>query len=158
MPQGMKIAPPPPQNRRKRGGRVQFVNSEHNYREEPRSPPTIEDNPSLGKLNLINSEFITSAPDDAPAATPPSELTTPSPPIPQLTDAEALEKVTEPPPNLTINSEQVYCPECYLPLHPDPKPEKLYIFLHALKYTTSLGAFETSMPEWAAEDFVWDQS
>ncbi|THU90456.1 pseudouridine synthase [Dendrothele bispora CBS 962.96] len=31
----------------------------------------------------------------------------------------------------------LYCPECYLPLHPDPKPEQLYIFLHALRrYTT----------------------
>lgn len=50
-----------------------------------------------------------------------------------------------------------YCPECYLPLHPDPKPEKLYIFLHALRYTTSLGSFETGMPEWAKPDFLWDQ-
>ncbi|CAE6425854.1 unnamed protein product [Rhizoctonia solani] len=26
----------------------------------------------------------------------------------------------------------LYCTECYLPLRPDPKPESLYIFLHAL--------------------------
>jgi tRNA pseudouridine32 synthase len=51
-----------------------------------------------------------------------------------------------------------YCPECYLPLHPDPKPERLYIFLHALRYTTSLGCFETEMPEWAAEGWEWDRS
>ncbi|KAL1737903.1 hypothetical protein HDZ31DRAFT_78787, partial [Schizophyllum fasciatum] len=51
----------------------------------------------------------------------------------------------------------LYCAECYLPLHPDPKPEALYIFLHALRYTTSLGTFETEMPEWAAGDFVWDR-
>jgi len=51
-----------------------------------------------------------------------------------------------------------YCPECYIPLHPDPKPERLYIFLHALRYTTSLGCFETEMPEWAAEGWEWDQS
>lgn len=51
----------------------------------------------------------------------------------------------------------LYCPECYLPLHPDPKPEKLYIFLHALRYTSpSLGAFETSLPEWAAEGYTWE--
>jgi hypothetical protein len=55
-------------------------------------------------------------------------------------------------------SENSYCPECYLPLHPDPKPEKLYIFLHALRYTTSLGKFETPMPEWAQEGWVWDRS
>jgi len=52
--------------------------------------------------------------------------------------------------------ELLYCPECYLPLHPDPKPEKLYIFLHAIRYTTSLGSFETEMPEWAAKDFQWE--
>ncbi|KAG7091304.1 hypothetical protein E1B28_010350 [Marasmius oreades] len=53
---------------------------------------------------------------------------------------------------------QLYCPECYLPLHPDPIPEKLYIFLHALRYTTSLGTFETEMPEWSAEGWEWDRS
>lgn len=43
-----------------------------------------------------------------------------------------------------------FCPECYVPLAPDPSPEKLFIFLHALRYTTPWGAFETEMPEWAA--------
>jgi hypothetical protein len=52
----------------------------------------------------------------------------------------------------------LYCPECYLPLHPDPKPEKLYIFLHALRYETTLGEFETPMPEWAQEGYEWDRS
>ncbi|THU86790.1 hypothetical protein K435DRAFT_682969, partial [Dendrothele bispora CBS 962.96] len=51
----------------------------------------------------------------------------------------------------------LYCPECYLPLHPDLKPEQLYIFLHALRYTTSLGCFETEMPEWSAEGWTWDR-
>lgn len=46
---------------------------------------------------------------------------------------------------------KLYCPECYLPLHPDPSPGKLFIFLHALRYTTSLGRFETEMPWWAQE-------
>jgi hypothetical protein len=32
------------------------------------------------------------------------------------------------------------------------------LFLHALKYTTSLGAFSMEMPKWAAEGWVWDQS
>lgn len=27
----------------------------------------------------------------------------------------------------------LYCTECYLPLRPDPKPDSLYIFLHALR-------------------------
>jgi hypothetical protein len=55
-----------------------------------------------------------------------------------------------------VQHENLYCPECYLPLHPDPKPERLYIFLHALRYTTSLGSFETEMPEWAAEGWTWN--
>ncbi|KAH8830423.1 pseudouridine synthase [Flagelloscypha sp. PMI_526] len=49
----------------------------------------------------------------------------------------------------------LYCPECYLPLHPDPKPEDLYIFLHAWRYTMSLGTFETDLPEWAASNYKW---
>ncbi|KAF9462388.1 pseudouridine synthase [Collybia nuda] len=57
-----------------------------------------------------------------------------------------------------VQSDNLYCPECYLPLHPDPKPERLYIFLHALKYTTSLGSFHTDMPEWAAEGWTWDRT
>ena len=56
------------------------------------------------------------------------------------------------------SSDGLYCPECYLPLHPDPVPEKLYIFLHALRYTSeSLGAFETAMPEWAAPSYTWEK-
>ena len=55
-------------------------------------------------------------------------------------------------------NDALYCPECYLPLHPDPAPEKLYIFLHALRYTSSsLGAFETALPEWAAKGYVWEE-
>jgi len=77
----------------------------------------------------------------------------------QLTAEEALAKLdvadTDIPAQEDDNS---YCPECYLPLHPDPKPEKLYVFLHALRYTTSLGSFETEMPGWAAEGWTWDTS
>ncbi|KAH8976687.1 hypothetical protein EDB86DRAFT_1589546 [Lactarius hatsudake] len=35
----------------------------------------------------------------------------------------------------------LYCGECYLSLHPDPPPERLYIFPHALRCTASLGVF-----------------
>ncbi|KAE9402811.1 pseudouridine synthase [Gymnopus androsaceus JB14] len=55
------------------------------------------------------------------------------------------------------DAKQLYCPECYLPLHPDPDPEKLYIFLHALRYTTSLGMFETEMPAWSKAGFTWNR-
>lgn len=86
----------------------------------------------------------------------------PEEPSQQLSTEEILEKVShmEPLENTTavVQGGNLYCPECYLPLHPDPKPERLYIFLHALKYTTSLGTFETGMPEWSAKGWTWDRS
>lgn len=51
---------------------------------------------------------------------------------------------------------ELYCKECYVPLHPDPPPGKLFIFLHALRYTTSHGSFETEMPWWASEQWSGD--
>ncbi|KAI5831254.1 pseudouridine synthase [Schizophyllum commune Tattone D] len=82
------------------------------------------------------------------------------PPLPadqlSITDVTATNPPLAPGAKVMLD-DSLYCAECYLPLHPDPKPEALYIFLHALRYTTSLGTFETEMPEWAAEDFEWDQ-
>jgi len=75
--------------------------------------------------------------------------------VARMNDSEVAEETDEPLPPLDENGYQ-YCPECYLPLHPDPKPEKLYIFLHALRYTTSLGSFETEMPDWAGEGWRWE--
>ena len=75
--------------------------------------------------------------------------------VARMNDSGAVEGTDEPSPPLDENGYQ-YCPECYLPLHPDPKLEKLYIFLHALRYTTSLGSFETEMPDWAAEGWEWN--
>ncbi|EED82536.1 predicted protein, partial [Postia placenta Mad-698-R] len=69
---------------------------------------------------------------------------------PLATSATDSDSATPSPVKDTANG-ALYCSECYLPLHPDPKPERLYIFLHALRYTTSLGSFETGIPEWAAE-------
>ena len=145
----MVIKLPPPQNRRKRGGPAEIVMLSPDETTEPAAPidspsETHPATPGTKEAPEINIE----------------ELKGNLPP--QLSVEEALEKVAEMQPatdvTSTIQSEDLYCPECYLPLHPDPKPEKLYIFLHALKYTTSLGEFSTEMPEWAAEGWVWDQS
>jgi tRNA pseudouridine synthase 9 len=39
-----------------------------------------------------------------------------------------------------------FCPECHIPLAPDPKPDTLFIYLHAWRYTTErLGCWETPM-------------
>lgn len=39
-----------------------------------------------------------------------------------------------------------FCPECHIPLAPDPKPETLFIYLHAWRYTTdNLGEWQTPL-------------
>jgi tRNA pseudouridine synthase 9 len=140
-PSGIKVNSLPPQNRRKRGGPA-FAND-------------------AWRTNASNGNMSDSADLAEQAAFLPGEES-----VSQLSMGEALEKLKTIeqsfPPQLSSltrdgRDEATYCPECYLPLHPDPKPEKLYIFLHALRYSTSLGTFETEMPEWAKEGWVWDR-
>jgi hypothetical protein len=136
--------PPPPSNQRKRGGHAKFVDETLNKQITGTTKNGIE-SPSE------------SSPSETP--TPAQTLTLPQPL--QLSDDEILRKISMMEPlaadsKAVVQNENLYCPECYLPLHPDPKPERLYIFLHALRYTTSLGSFETEMPEWAAEGWTWN--
>ncbi|KAF5354738.1 hypothetical protein D9756_005528 [Leucocoprinus leucothites] len=165
-PSNLTVKPPPPQNRRKRGGKGEFTAGGNSVRTAsntasgaatPTEPTDTTMPVSTPDASLVSSSVAT--PTSSEAATPAAAVVDQPP---QLTTEEALEKISLmeplPDPNTVVESEHLYCPECYLPLHPDPKPEKLYIFLHALKYTTSLGAFETEMPEWAAEGFEWDRS
>ncbi|CAA7260504.1 unnamed protein product [Cyclocybe aegerita] len=152
-PSSIVIKPPPPQNRRRRGGKAEVM------------PVTPNVGPSPAASTTPCSSDATRAQSTEPE--------TPSPPTtfqvdpnmnspPQLSVEGAVAKVSlaEPAPEVIdpADSDHIFCPECYLPLHPDPKPEMLYIFLHALKYTTSLGEFSTDMPEWAAEGWTWDQT
>lgn len=46
-----------------------------------------------------------------------------------------------------------YCEECHVPLLPDPKPEDLFIYLHAIRYETNEWSYEDEMPWWALEDW-----
>ncbi|SJX62563.1 related to DRAP deaminase RIB2 [Sporisorium reilianum f. sp. reilianum] len=46
-----------------------------------------------------------------------------------------------------------FCAECKIPLLPDPKPDELYIYLHAIKYWTDEWSFEDALPWWAREDW-----
>ncbi|PPQ93821.1 hypothetical protein CVT25_013530 [Psilocybe cyanescens] len=165
-PKNMIIRPPPPQNRRKKGGKADTVShSKHTDTAETTPSPientatsdTAEISPIAIAIAIPTATATT--PIEDPIATSDSESYSPSPP--QLTVEEAVEKVSAAPYSglgLGQGTEQIFCPECYLPLHPDPKPEKLYIFLHALKYTISLGEFSTEMPDWAAEGWEWDQT
>lgn len=48
-----------------------------------------------------------------------------------------------------------FCETCFVPVANDPDPETLFIYLHALRYTTeALGIWETPLPKWAGER--WD--
>ncbi|KAI8458416.1 pseudouridine synthase [Phakopsora pachyrhizi] len=73
--------------------------------------------------------------------------------------------------SLTLNEEDQgkFCAECGIPLLPDPRPEQLYIYLHAYsdtkysdlslnRYQTDSWEFSSSMPWWAIEEkwkFHW---
>lgn len=59
--------------------------------------------------------------------------------------------VLTPPENLPPG----FCNQCFVPMADDPKPSTLFIYLHALRYTTeALGTWETPLPRWAGEN--WD--
>ena len=162
-PKDMVIKAPPAQNQRKRGGKAELV---------PVRPSWNNPNKAMPEA-ASTAETQLSSPDPAPSAhtsaqkavsseptTAEDLVETEEPKPPQITLEDAIEQVSNAPMTgmeCATASEQLYCPECYLPLHPDPNPEKLYIFLHALKYTTSLGSFSTDMPEWSAEGWEWDQ-
>ena len=162
-PYGVNV-PLPPQNRRKRGGPVQTpasqgdsaagadrkgdsaVNADNDTVQLDEQPPQLTVEEALAKLESFRT------PPPPPIVSP---STDDSVPLPTSLADSVLAPAEEAPAEADTAS---YCPECYLPLHPDPKPERLYIFLHALRYTTSLGSFETEMPEWAAEGWTWDKS
>lgn len=178
-------APPPlpPQNKRRRGGPVEIVEDspleDNRIVDKAEAPADRIDSEAVppagealhadsaipgmtGPVVVEDAELVSDAPGGSPPSveTKSSELS-----LPQLSEDEALAEISVYPSedekvhiDKHPHSEQLkYCPECYLPLHPDPKPEKLYIFLHALRYTTSLGCFETEMPAWAEKGFKWDR-
>ncbi|PFH52189.1 hypothetical protein AMATHDRAFT_39694 [Amanita thiersii Skay4041] len=172
-PQGLKIKAPPPQNRRKRGGRGEFIpsvaetpNDIAHTHETPQatsygsevSMPQCVDEKISSSIGIVETGKTTCLIVPDPGS---QELSDDTKKSTQLTTDEALRELSAEHAvgsHLIEESGNLYCSECYLPLHPDPKPEKLYIFLHALKYTTSLGEFEAEMPEWAAVGWEWDQS
>lgn len=69
---------------------------------------------------------------------------------------DVVSKVPEEGNSIEVIKGELYCKECYIPLHPDPPAGKLFIFLHAFRYTTSHGPFETEIPWWADSDWSGD--
>ncbi|KAK7052854.1 hypothetical protein VNI00_004173 [Paramarasmius palmivorus] len=184
-PRELALKKPPPRNKRQKS-KGEFINEQLNKYmgamsvKEPGTEPTSE-LPSEVTTPLVHEA------DEQPISEPTATSVAQSQDPTQLTIPEALERArhviassTDPNGNPTEDAtavpvdesvkldqvveesqggeKQLYCPECYLPLHPDPKPESLYIFLHALRYTTSLGTFETEMPEWSTEGWEWDRN
>ncbi|KIJ15658.1 hypothetical protein PAXINDRAFT_180656 [Paxillus involutus ATCC 200175] len=147
-----KLPPLPPQNRRKRGGKSVVV-------PEAATPPATEAAECKIDIKEGQGQQPSSHAESLSLSQTESQDTSQPPGPTQITLPEAislLPSLSAPPPSVDSATGTLYCPECYLPLHPDPKPEKLYIFLHALKYELSLGSFETEMPEWAKEGWEWD--
>ncbi|KAF7362480.1 PseudoU-synth-2 domain-containing protein [Mycena venus] len=128
---------------------------------ETMGPPTshVEGTVDDDRVSLVSSSTPASQPASVhPGPTPPvseDPSTPPQPPQPpQFTVVEAVQRASEMEAQAEANTIS-FATSRYTP---DPKPEKLYIFLHALRYTTSLGKFETPMPEWAEEGWEWDRS
>jgi tRNA pseudouridine32 synthase len=140
----------PPQNRRKRGGPAWTetdVPAASTPPDEQQQPAPLTEEEALAILAAASSP--------PPAENP---LVRVAPPPDAPTENGRAKQAAAQVAVQAENDGALYCSECYLPLHPDPPPERLYIFLHALRYTTtSLGVFETEMPEWAAEGWEWER-
>ncbi|THV06660.1 pseudouridine synthase [Dendrothele bispora CBS 962.96] len=149
-PRSLEVKKPPPNNRRRKN-KGEFVDQSLNDAIKALNMSSPEATSSEVIDNLTSEVNTPLGVEAVPAASDPSAgaesntVEAEKEPI-QISTAEAIEI-----------ARSLYCSECYLPLHPDPKPEQLYIFLHALRYTTSLGCFETEMPEWSAEGWTWDR-
>ncbi|KAH8984155.1 pseudouridine synthase [Lactarius hatsudake] len=149
-PTGMPAQKLPPQNRRKRGGPA-WADAD-----KPTDTPPDEQQQQQLSAPLTEEEALAILDPASPPAEHPLLRVAPPPDAP--TESGRAKQAAA---QVTVQEENdgaLYCGECYLPLHPDPSPERLYIFLHALRYTTSLGVFETEMPEWAAKGWQWERS
>ncbi|KAI9067461.1 pseudouridine synthase [Trametes sanguinea] len=174
-PHGVSI-PLPPQNKRKRGGPAfstseiaemqgQLAGAEATTGVEVADAAAAEsagtvDEPARTQLTLEDvAKLSIATPPISETPTPQAESSSSSTPsaTPVATYAAPDPVITDAAPSGPGSEDMQYCPECFVPLHPDPKPESLYIFLHALRYTTSLGTFETDMPEWASEGWEWER-
>ncbi|KAN0109866.1 pseudouridine synthase [Russula decolorans] len=147
-PKGMPQQKLPPQNRRKRGGPA--------WTDTVTESPATAAAPTVAPLTEEEALTILDPSSESQRAENPLVRVAPLPDAP--TESGRAKQVAAQIAVREENDGALYCGECYLPLHPDPPPERLYIFLHALRYTTSLGVFETEMPEWAAEGWEWERA
>ncbi|ESK87850.1 drap deaminase [Moniliophthora roreri MCA 2997] len=185
-PRELALKKPPPRNKRQKA-KGEFINEQLNKYmgamsvKDPTTEPSSElssevstplaheadkqpvlstTTPSIAQdpTQLTTSEAVERARSIIASSTDPNAESSSTPEQSTKTHVDETVKLDQAVEEGEGGEKQLYCPECYLPLHPDPKPESLYIFLHALRYTTSLGTFETEMPEWSAEGWEWDRS
>jgi tRNA pseudouridine synthase 9 len=112
--------------------------------------------PVKGSRRRATSDTPTDPTPDSPPITLAealASLDTASPTSPSSSSAQTTDGLPFP---VLEENDTRYCAECFLPLHADPAPEELYIYLHAVKYETSLGVFEAPLPEWAEEGWAGD--
>lgn len=50
--------------------------------------------------------------------------------------------------------EEGVCAECFLPLLVEEPRKQLFIYLHALRYTTTEWDWSSEMPDWAIEGYA----
>lgn len=61
-----------------------------------------------------------------------------------LTEEEVKEKEDD-------KGDGTFCPSCFVPLVPDPRPDQLFIWLHALRYKTTEWDYQSEYPYWSLE-------
>ncbi|KAH8984148.1 pseudouridine synthase [Lactarius hatsudake] len=137
-PTGMPAQKLPPQNRRKRGGPA-WADAD-----KPTGTPPDEQQQQQQQQSapLTEEEALAILDPASPPAEHPLLRIAPPPDAP--TESGRVKQAAA---QITVQEE-----------NDDPPPSRLYIFLHALRYTTSLGVFETEMPEWAAKGWQWERS
>lgn len=64
-----------------------------------------------------------------------------------LTEEEVKEKEED-------KGDGTFCPSCFVPLVPDPRPDQLFIWLHALRYKTTEWDYMSEYPYWSLETYV----
>lgn len=105
-----------------------------------------------------STPFISES-DAAPVAVPKQRRKIPHPRVNQGAKAQKVADRPEAPKPRTMprpaHIPEGFCEECFVPVPDDPDPSTLFIYLHALRYTTErLGTWSTPLPRWAGEN--WD--
>ncbi|TKA56452.1 hypothetical protein B0A53_02023 [Rhodotorula sp. CCFEE 5036] len=70
-----------------------------------------------------------------------------------LADGDSLPTDSSPDSSDATSEDGGFCSTCFVPLVPDPRPEQLFIWLHAMRYTTTEWDWSSALPYWAADDY-----